>query len=403
MNLHRTKQRHLACVATLTLSAFLIRMVFVWLKPGDAVSVDVRSWEMVAGILKAGGNPYEQTTVLNWPPVWPGIIYLLSLVSDVTGVSFRHALFILLSLLDCALATVVYLACCSIFGMQIRRAFWVSLVGISLSPILTLLSCQHGNFDVLPVLCILGGLLMLTRAIARHASSMWLAACFMLGIGGAVKTFPLFLAPLFIFSFPRPNRLVLLGAIAVIVAPWLLTVGCIYVASPEAVWRNVITYNSLPSSFGLNPAFKELFGASGRAVQTVCFLMLIVLAYATMLPIIRRDGQARTLFVAAAVILGSIPVFGPGFATQYILWIIPLWTILFSLLSPRRQVIVGACYVALTVCYLYLYAFVGLYGASVGPPELLITKPVLVVSVVSFGALLTFLLLGARLVKECKT
>lgn len=400
---HQTKkQRPILSIGLLVLSTLIARSAFLWWKPEGAVSVDVHSWEVVAEILRRGGNPYEQTTFLNWPPVWPLIIYSLSRASAVAGTSFRDLLFALLSLLDCALVIVVYLSSIHAFHSPVRRAFLTSLFGIALSPIPILLSCQHGNFDVVSVLCILGALLVLNNAIMKQSTSTWLRGCLFLGIAGMTKTFPLVLAPLFIFSFPSRSRAEWLWASLLIVLPWLLAVGVIYVAAPDAVWRNVVMYNSVPSRFGLNTIFTEVFGDAGRAAQTAFFVALMMGGYSTVIAALRKRYHSSLLVVAAAFVLGVLPVFGPGFGPQYILWILPLWTAIFPVLSLNRKLVVMACYLVATVCYLYLYAFVALYGASVGPPLFFITGYVVVVQVALYAALLVLVLLGFRICREAQ-
>lgn len=396
------KQRHVLSIGLLVLSTLVARAAFLWWKPEGAVSVDVHSWETVAEILRRGGHPYEQTTLLNWPPVWPLIIYSLSKASEVTGASFRDLLFTLLSLFDCALVIGVYLSSIHAFGSPVGRAFLTSLFGIALSPISILLSCQHGNFDVVPVLCILGALLVLNDAIVKQSTSTWLRGCLFLGIAGMTKTFPLVLAPLFIFSFPSRSRAALFWASLLIVFPWLLAVGVIYLDAPDAVWRNVVMYNSVPSRFGLNTIFTEVFGAAGRAAQTAFLVALMMVGYLTVIAALRKRYSSSLLFVAAAFVLGALPVFGPGFGPQYILWSLPLWTATFPVLLTNYKLVVMACYLLAAACYLYLYAFIALYGASVGPPLFLITGHVIVVEVALYAALLVLVLLGFRMCREAQ-
>ena len=400
MEHYHNKHRHFLLTGLLVLCTVLARVFFLWWKPEHAVSVDVHSWETVAEILRSGGNPYDQTTFLNWPPVWPVTIYLVSILSEGSGASFRDLLFGLLAMFDCALATGVYLVSVHTFHRPKPKAFLTSLFGIALSPILILLSCQHGNFDVMAVLCILASLFLLNDAIAKQSLATWHRACLLLGLAGAVKTFPLILAPLFVLSFPARKRASLLWASLFIVMPWLLGIGAIYWTAPDAVWKNVVMYNSVPSLFGFNAIFKEVFGEAARNAHTAIFLAVITLVYRAIIPVLRQGYSSSLLFVAAALLLTAIPALGPGFGPQYILWSIPLWTAIFPVLSRGQKSGVMACYGLVTFSYLYLYGFVTLYGASVGPPVFLVTVPVLLAQVALFGAFVSLLLLGCKLVGD---
>ena len=60
---------------------WLARAAFILLSSPRARSTDVFSWIAVAHELRAGANPYETTTFLNWPPLWLVVIWALDHVS----------------------------------------------------------------------------------------------------------------------------------------------------------------------------------------------------------------------------------------------------------------------------------------------------------------------------------
>src|SRR5690349_15819400 len=63
------------------LSFLVARGLFILLMP-VTFSKDLYAWLNVIEILKAKGNPYSQSSVLNWPPFWMQILYVIHKLSD---------------------------------------------------------------------------------------------------------------------------------------------------------------------------------------------------------------------------------------------------------------------------------------------------------------------------------
>ena len=69
-------------IALIIAGAALARIAFLLVAPPDAISTDLsHNWLTVASVLHEGGNPYNVTTFLNWPPVWMQLIYLFKTVA----------------------------------------------------------------------------------------------------------------------------------------------------------------------------------------------------------------------------------------------------------------------------------------------------------------------------------
>ena len=57
-----------------------VRQPYIFMFP-DCRSFDLASWNQVGEVLLAGGNPYQLTPFLNWPPLWMQLIFLAEKVS----------------------------------------------------------------------------------------------------------------------------------------------------------------------------------------------------------------------------------------------------------------------------------------------------------------------------------
>ena len=72
--------------------ALAARVIFMLAIPPQARSVDAHSWETVANVLAGGGNPYQTTSKLNWPPLWLQLIFVISKISTTFSVPFFRVL-----------------------------------------------------------------------------------------------------------------------------------------------------------------------------------------------------------------------------------------------------------------------------------------------------------------------
>src|SRR5262245_14129954 len=125
--------------------AIAARVAFLLLMPASALSEDMVHWDEVVSVLQGGGNPYNLTPHLNWPPVWMQVLFLLSKLSSWTAIPLHRCIQGFLILVDCL---VVAAACrlCVRLGKE-QGAARIVIVGLCLNPIAVLLTCQHGNFD----------------------------------------------------------------------------------------------------------------------------------------------------------------------------------------------------------------------------------------------------------------
>jgi len=354
-----TTQLYLALI----LVTALVRLLFLAAKPYDAVSFDVGSWEKVIAILARGGNPYAETTFLNWPSPWMIILFLLGRAAEWTGLPFRTLLFLMLTALDCVLACVTF-SLLRQFASTAASARY-AVIGISLSPVLILLAGQHGNFDVIPTILIALFLRAFMLSFERSSATWWLAACALLGAAIAAKTFPLVLAPLLLAApVGRREPHVLLLGLFLLLAPVAMSVATLFVLAPAAITANVLQYHSLPHPFGFNYLFTSYAGTR-RALHTAGFGFVVVAAWAWLVMRFRRPAPPapQDVLFAGALLLILPAVFGPGFGSQYIVWAWPALVAAYPALRPEHRRPMVAAYGAVSLAYVWLYSYNPFYGA----------------------------------------
>jgi len=235
-------------------------------------------------------------------------------------------------------------------------------VGLALNPVSILLCCQHRNFDVLVALSVLAALLALERRARTGAVEDWLSACGWLGLGVLAKTVPLLLAPLLA---PGARRARTLGVL-LFLGPTALALGVLATLAPAAVERNVLSYRSASGFYGLT-GLLHLAGwlqAEALLARVAGPLFFLTAALLTVL-FLRRDRPVSPAAstVGATVLLFAIPVLGPGYAPQYVGWVLPLLTVL-AASGERRLLVVLAVFAAVLVCTdLAEYALLPTHGA----------------------------------------
>jgi hypothetical protein len=320
---------------------------------------DLATYAESATSLGLGGGPY--TYLLVYPP---GFVDLLGLVGRVAAAllgspilvggdptllsfaatsslqwtgslatpTFAIAEKLPLFALDLASAAVAYLLIREAFDE--RRARW-ALVGVFWNPLLLFLSAVPGEFDILPVFLVLASLYL-----ALHGRG--LSSGIALGLGAAIKLFPLFFFPLLLAILwrrgdqsPAPRRRPVLtavlgtsGVVAWIFLPW----------STARVYLGILftgpTVGESHGGFGLwswvqlpylTPVNWWLFWHTAP-ISVVTDVVSIALALVVALFYFRssREGieMLRTFgagVLTAVAALVSMNVVEP----QYLLWVLP--------------------------------------------------------------------------------
>jgi hypothetical protein len=343
-------------------AAWAARAAFMLIVPTRAHSGDVHGWMVVAQQLREGHNPYATTTLLNWPPLWMGCIWLIDHVSRALGISFFLGLRLFLITVESVLIVLVY---AFLARAAPRQARLVVLVGLSLNPIAILLVCQHGNFDVIVGLFCFAGVVALTTAARTRDAVTWLAGALALGLGVLAKTTPLVLAPLLARGARSASGLGRVLASALFLGPVALGIGIIYVLAPHAVTENVIRYRSYGGYFGFTGLI-DGFGPArfstyySRDVFPVLALGWVVAASVWLW---RRELQERQTVLLAALVLFAVPALGPGYAPQYAYWWLPLLVATFPLFDGAWRKVLLAFYVICGAEYIAEYALFASHGA----------------------------------------
>jgi hypothetical protein len=342
--------------------SWIARVVFIFCFP-HCYSWDLKSWDKVGDILMAGGNPYNLTDLLDWPPFWMQLIFCFKKISLATHLPFEDVVRVFLILVESALMLVLYVT--AIRFAEYKKTTLLLLLGIVLNPISILQVCQHCNFDILVGFWTLIAVYMLLRFHEQHESRFWLFACFALGMGAATKTVPLSLAVLLLPAIRKLKLTEQILGMALLLVPVVLGVSIIYVLGPHDIETKVLGYRSLPGDFGFTGWFTYFDANSLLAIWPRIFEIVYGAGWICLgvWLLFKETLDRREIVSIAAVILLAIPAIGPGYGTQYIYWFMPLFVLLYGMVGRAGRFFLLVLYAVAAMTYLMEYAFnVKTYG-----------------------------------------
>lgn len=162
------------------LTAVGIRFGFSMMAP----TYDYDSYEIVADIVRRGGNVYAETERYNYAPVWFNI---LALLKTIFGSHLRTGLVLLLSAVDVGIAALLW-----------RKRMSLGAFLFLFSPISAYVSGCHNQFDNFAVLVALCACLLLDAERKQGRNSVW--PMLLIGFSLTIKHIFVFLPFWFLFE-----------------------------------------------------------------------------------------------------------------------------------------------------------------------------------------------------------
>jgi hypothetical protein len=320
-------------------------------------SFDLNSWNRAGDILMAGGNPYNLTAVMNWPPFWMQCLFVFKIFSLTLHVPFDDVVRVFLIFAESLLALLLYITL--VRYAKSASATKLLIYGIALNPISIFQVCQHCNFDVLVGFWILLAVYMLLRFQEHYEPGFWLCACFALGMGGLTKTIPLCLAPLLLISARKLKRTErFLGAV-LLLGPAILGLSVLYVLGPQDIKTNVLDYRSEQGVFG----FTGLFTYFGLTWMSSVWTRVFEIIYGALWIGLgiwlwsKEKLDSQKIILIAALLLAAIPAIGPGYGLQYVYWLLPLLLVVYGFGDKKLKFFLLISYAVAALIYTIEYAF----------------------------------------------
>lgn len=314
-----------------------------WLSPwSDELVSDIPLYRDYADLFLGGALPYRDVP-FEYPPLAAPLIALPGLVSldlETYRLAFAAVTFALLATLVLATAALARIGATSAdYSGQTRPSVLegIALLAVAVAPLVTGAMIRT-HFDLAPVLCLVAGL----AAIARDRPRAGFA---LLGIGGALKLFPLLAVPIAMaWLLGRDRRRQAWEGLAIAAGVAALAVAAAVALSPGGAWDAVeyhldrpVQVESLPAT-----ALNALDAVGGRAPQRVhshqsdglehpaaaalaaVLLGLFGAALAALCIVVRRTPDTRSLALAGLGSAVAFAAFGKVLSPQFMIWLVPL-------------------------------------------------------------------------------
>ena len=345
---------HLGILLSFSIFLRLLYLVFFWWAPG---SFDLQSWHKVTALLEAGKNPYIETELLNWPPLWMQVLFVSSKVAHFLQLPFSIILRTVLIFFESATEALLFITLLRF--IDIKKAFAIVFFGMVCNPICILLVCQHSNFDVIVGFFILLALFFIVSYQKTANESYWLAATLAIGLGILTKTIPVLLIPVLFYNCKRRTPIANGLGLILTLLPATIGMGVIFSLAPDAISVKVLQYRSYPGYFGITgllvkwgvgdfiPIYSGLF-----AFFTFGLMLYLTIFYARVSNVAPKIFYATSLFC-----LIIVPALGPGYALQYISWFIPLMAVFYSFSEGKIKTLILCFYAVAIISYAIQYLF----------------------------------------------
>jgi hypothetical protein len=137
----------------------------------------------------------------------------------------------------------------------------------------------------------------------------------------------------------------------------------LYIVDPASTAEHVIQYRSFAGWFGVTGLmhlanygqFAQTYARVFEAALTVTLAALAAHAW-------RREMTDRAILAWTTALLVAIPALGPGYASQYLSWSLPLLVLLFGVGSPLLRASIALFAGVVLATDLVEYAFIESHG-----------------------------------------
>lgn len=308
---------------------------------------DLWHWWKTAISVLDGINPYikPRGMLYPYPPVWMYIEAAAAWLSITYNLSFQLIIKIPLILSDVFISIFIFR---SAYINDIKKSFFAGLL-YGLNPISILITGFHGQFDTLAIAAIV-------LAVYLFKKQRSLLAGISLGVGIAIKSFPILLLPIFLIRLPgrsgRKIQFVLLTflPVSLLLIPFMAK-------NFAAVYQSLLSYSGWTDQ-GWMAAFRAFYWLTHNAIYTpVPFInsfltinKIIFLCLYMVLIICCMKNKKRSIVLDVSTVFCLFYFIFGGISTQYLIWALP-----FLILTGLRNGIVYSIFASLTTLGYYTF------------------------------------------------
>jgi hypothetical protein len=321
--------------------------------------IDIHNYQHVAEIIHQRGmfGLYTHTPgIYPYPPVWVGF-EMTALWLHWQGVlPFSLAIRLPIIIADVAMVAIIWRYVRRHTQFPQRALLAAALY--ALNPVSIIISCWHGQFDALPVCGV-----ALAMLFTEHH---WRRAAGALGIGIALKSFPVLLLPMFARQQPSLSRQIHFILYAIL--PVLFLLIPFLLADAAAVIRELFCYRGHALLGVMVPVRTIYVPLTGERFPVDMTLQVISLSAYGFLGLYGwavwyMSRFHITLPMQATIVFLLFYVVYAGISPQYVLWVLP-----FMIMATANQhwpVLLYSAVSTPALIGLYLYAVADIFPFTV--------------------------------------
>ena len=334
---------------------------------------DTSHWQRTGASIFAGKNPYQlkQKILFPYPPLWmifEGSAYWLS---RTLNLPFGFIIKLPLICSDLGIAVLLFY----LVSGTVKQKLLGVLVFI-LNPISILITSFHGQFDTLPIffICI---------ALLFFRGKKTLLSAFSLGLGIALKTFPVLLLPFFLFSIPGGWKKKL-NSLIISLAPIILLLMPFLILDYSSVQESFFNYSGwtdhgwmsiIRAGYWLSHNF--IYQPTRFLDQLLLVNKLVFLGFWTVCIWKFRHTETNLCLQIASVFLAFFLIYG-GISSQYLVWPLVFLILSDSILSFYYSIFAGFALLGYYSFFLpRLFFWMIPFWTITAEKEALIKKPIL--------------------------
>ena len=277
---------------------------------------DLTHWWKAGQAVLHGKNPYVGDGPLYpYPPAWMWIEAGAVWLSQFFHLPFAVVIKIPLIFSDAVIAVLVY-----VLSLKQSKTFYKGLF-YALNPVAILITGFHGQFDTLPVCMILLAIFYFKRKQLKRSGLF-------LGLGIAIKSFPILLLPLFLIYLKKSKEKITYAFLSLL--PILLLLTPYVVLNFYEVYKSLLSYSGWTDHgwIGIYRAFYWLIHNSIYIpipyVEGLLQLSKIIFLCLYTFFLLRFSWSKKQSLLNATVFIFILFYFiYGGISSQYLVWILP--------------------------------------------------------------------------------
>lgn len=309
---------------TIVLVATFVLYFIVSYVSSSFPNFDSKSYNVI-GVLTLNGKSIYPDPAISRHPYLPLFLYFEALTQVASSFLKIPQILIIKMIL-----TIFHLL--SVYAIYIlSRKNLTTVFFYTINPISFLITTFHGQFDIIPLTCIL-------FAIIALQNKQFVKTILLLSLAVTIKTWPiLFILPFF-KRIPRKYWFLII----ILPSFFCLLYSYFFHTSLFSIARVLFVYQGVPSIWGLGKALSLI---STSKLVLILYKMIFVIGV-----LIYSYRQKKTLIMEELLgVFFIFFIFTPGFGLQWFLWLIPF---LFLTKKPFAHLLMTA----ITLCLLIAYS-----------------------------------------------